>query len=62
MLEDMSGESENCLHGYGSSKYHRRSQTFRITTTGGRQLSFVLSEIISGNTQTIFVSFCRRNS
>ena len=58
----MSGESGNCLHGDGSSKCYPRFQTFQITTTGSRHLTFGLSEIVSGDTQTIFESFFRSNS
>ena len=42
ILGDVSGDSGNCLHGYGTSKYHRHFQNFRVTTTSGRQLSFGL--------------------
>ena len=62
MLEDMSGESGNCLHGDGSSKCHRRFETLQITTTCSRHLSFELSEIVSGDTHTIFELFFRSNS
>ena len=51
MLEDVSGDSGNCLHGDGTSKYHRHFQNFQITTTNGRQLSFGPSEIVSGDGQ-----------
>ena len=57
MLEDVSGDSGNCLHDDGTSKYHRHFQDFQITTTSGRQLSFGLSEIISGDGQSIFELF-----
>ena len=57
MLEDVSGDSGNCLHGDETSKYHRHFQNFQITTTSGRQLSFGLSEIVSGDGQSIFELF-----
>ena len=56
MLEDVSGDSGNCLHGDGTSKY-RHFQNFQITTTSGRQLFFGLSEIVSGDGQSIFELF-----
>ena len=41
-LEDVLVDSGNCLHGHGTSKYHRHFQNFQITTISGRQLSFGL--------------------
>ena len=40
MLEDVSGDSGNCLHGDGTSKYHCHFKYFQITATSCRQLSF----------------------
>ena len=57
MLEDVSGDSGNCLNGDGTSKCHRHFQSFQITTTSGRQLFFGLSEIVSGDGQSIFELF-----
>ena len=57
MLEDVSGDSGNCLHGDGTSKYHRHFQNFQIATTSGRQLSFGLSEIVSGDGQSFLNYF-----
>ena len=49
MLEGVSGDSGNCLHGDGTFKYHRHFKHFQITATNGRQLSFRLSETVSGD-------------
>ena len=49
MLEGVSGDSGNCLHGDGTLKYHRHFKHFQITATSGRQLSFRLSETVSGD-------------
>ena len=57
MLEDVSGGTGNGLHVDETSKYHRHFPNFQITTTSGRQLSYGLSEIVSGNAQSIFESF-----
>ena len=40
MLEDVSGDLGNCLHGDGTSKYHCHFKYFQITATSCRQLSF----------------------
>lgn len=49
--------SNNCLHGDGTSKYHRHYQSFQITTASGRQLSIGLSETASGNAKELMEVF-----
>ena len=39
----------NCLHGDGTSKYHRHYQNFQVTTTSGKTLSFGLTEMAGGD-------------
>ena len=52
VLEEMLGNIEkdtgNCLHGDGTTKYHRH-QNFQLTTKTGRMLSFGLSEMAPGD-------------
>ena len=36
ILEDVLVDSGNCLHGHGTSKYHRHFQNFQITTISGK--------------------------
>ena len=43
--EAMESSDSNCLHGDGTSKYHRHYQNFQITTSSGKTLSFGLAEI-----------------
>ena len=48
---------QNCLHGDGTSKYHRHYQNFQITTEGGRTLSFGLSEVAGCDAATVMHNF-----
>ena len=57
VMGDVSGDSKNCFHGGGTSNYHHHFQNFQITTASGRQLSYGLSEMVSGDAQTIFSLF-----
>ena len=51
------GNSGNCLHGDGTSKYHCHFQNFKIATGSGRSLSVALSKIVRGDSQSVFESF-----
>ena len=47
----------NCLHGDGTTKYHKHYQNFQITTKSGKLLSFGLSEIASGDAASTLQCF-----
>ena len=55
MLNETS--TTNCLHGDGTSKYHKHYQNFQITTSEGKTLSFGLSEVAGGDAGMIFNNF-----
>ncbi|XP_057300254.1 uncharacterized protein LOC130630693 [Hydractinia symbiolongicarpus] len=47
----------NCLHGDGTSKYHKHYQNFQITTSKGKTLTFGLSEVAGGDAATVMKNF-----
>ena len=47
--EDISPYEGNCLHGDGTSKYHKKYQNFQITTKSGRSYTFGLTEMAGGD-------------
>lgn len=49
---DLSADSGNFLHIDGTSKCQHHFQNLQITTSTGGQLSFELSEMVSGDAQT----------
>ena len=49
MLSSTEKDAGNCLHGDGTSKYHRNYQNFQVTTTSGKTLSFGLTEMAGGD-------------
>jgi E1A/CREB-binding protein len=49
MLDSVEKDTGNCLHGDGTTKYHRHFQNFQLTSKSGRMLSFGLSELASGD-------------
>ena len=58
MLEGgVDGLKGNCLHGDGTSKYHRHYQNFQITLAGGQTISLGLKELAGGETAAIMKSF-----
>jgi len=58
MLEGgVDGLKGNCLHGDGTSKYHRHYQNFQITLASGQTLSLGLKELAGGDTAAIMKSF-----
>ena len=57
VVEEMNASESKCLHGDGTSKYHRHYQNFQITTASGRTLSFGLSEIYGGDAASTLQSF-----
>ena len=56
MLHNIEKDTGNCLHGDGTSKYHRHYPNFQLTTKSGRMLSFGLSEMTSGDAVSILSS------
>ena len=53
----VSGENGNCLHGDGTSKFHKHYQNFQITLASGRTLSLGLKEVSGGDIATVMQSF-----
>ena len=57
LKEGVDGYTGNCLHGDGTSKYHRHYQNFQITLSSGQTLSLGLREIGGGDTAAVMSSF-----
>ena len=57
MLQDGDGVIGNCLHGDGTSKYHKHYQNFQITTKDKKTLSFGLSEIAGADAASVLKEF-----
>ena len=51
------GKSGNCLHGDGTTKYHRHYQSFQITTSSGNTLFFGLKEMAGQDAGTLLNTF-----
>ncbi|XP_065679669.1 uncharacterized protein LOC136094052 [Hydra vulgaris] len=49
MLDSVEKDTGNCLHGDGTTKYHRHYQNFQLTSKSVGMLSFGLSELASGD-------------
>ena len=56
MLKEGDGVIGNCLHGDGTSKYHRH-QNFQVTTKDNKTLSFGLSEMAGGDAASVLKEF-----
>ena len=57
MLKEGDGVIGNCLHGDGTSKYHRHYQNFQVTTKDNKTLSFGLSEMARGDAASVLKEF-----
>ena len=59
VAEAMTSGSEggNCLHGDGTTKYHRHCQSFQITTSSGNTLSFGLQEMAGQDAGALLNTF-----
>ena len=57
MLKEGDGVIGNCLHGDGTSKYHRHYQNFQVTTKDNKTLSFGLSEMAGGDAASVLKEF-----
>ena len=55
--KDISPHEGNCLHGDGTSKYHRKYQNFQITTKPGRSYTLGLTEMAGGDTAATMKAF-----
>ncbi|XP_066927180.1 ERC protein 2-like [Clytia hemisphaerica] len=55
LLDDKN--ENNCLHGDGTSKYHRHYQNFQLTTQDRRTLSFGLDEVAGGDAASVMKYF-----
>ena len=61
MLEGDSQESlGNCIHGDGTTKYHKKYQNYQVTLPDGTQKSFGIMEMAQGNTDAVMHSFEHR--
>lgn len=47
----------NCLHGDGTTKFHRHYQSFLFTASSGRQYTFGLQEIVGSDTAELMPTF-----
>lgn len=47
----------NCLSSDGTTKFHKKYQSFQITTLGGRQLSIGMKELAGGDAAEALLSF-----
>ena len=47
----------NCLHGDGTTKYHRKYQNFQVTTKSGRSYTIGLNEMAGGDTAATMQAF-----
>lgn len=57
---DPAGVLGNCIHGDGTTKYHRKYQNFQCTLPDGTQKTFALTEMGSGDTDAVFKAFEHR--
>ena len=57
MLKEDDGVIGNCLHGDGTSKYHRHYQNFQVTTRDNKTLSFGLSGMAGGDAASVLKEF-----
>ena len=56
---DPSSNTGNCLHGDGTTKFHRHYQNFQITLLNGETMSMGLREIGASDHGTIFQTFVK---
>ena len=54
---DPSSLTGNCLHGDGTSKYHRHFQSFQVTTLSGKTITIGLHEMGGSSTADVLKSF-----
>ena len=47
----------NCLHGDGTTKYHRKYQNFQISTKSGRSYMIGMTEMAGGDTAATMKAF-----
>ncbi|XP_030830480.1 uncharacterized protein LOC105441835 [Strongylocentrotus purpuratus] len=57
MLNNTTGTLGNCIHGDGTTKYHKKYQNWQVTLPDGTQKSFGLMEMAQGNTDAVMHSF-----
>eukprot|EP00057_Strongylocentrotus_purpuratus_P011916 XP_011666390.1 PREDICTED: uncharacterized protein LOC105439273 [Strongylocentrotus purpuratus] len=50
----------NCIHGDGTTKFHRKYQNFQVTLPDGTSRTMGLSEMAGGDTSAVFESFQER--
>ena len=50
-------DAGNCLHGDGSTKYHRKYQNFQISTKSGRSYTIRMTEMAGGDTAATMKAF-----
>ena len=55
--ENIEIDKGNCLHGDGTTKYHRKYQNFQVTTESGRSYTIGLNEMAGGDTATTMQAF-----
>lgn len=57
MLNNTTRTLGNCIHGDGTTKYHKKYQNWQVTLPDGTQKSFGLMEMAQGNTDAVMHPF-----
>lgn len=60
LREQVTADMGHCLHGDGTSKFHRHYQDFEVTLTNGKTMTLGLVDQARGDTETTFESFMYR--